>query len=93
LEQTNEFGELRIDMDVQTDSLIHDNLKKSKVVHMSLSEERPYPTILSKKGSYIVTFDPIEGSNIIESKYLVIIIRLYINFKLLESLINIVNDR
>ena len=56
-------------MDVQTDSLIHDNLKKSKVVAMSLSEERPYPTILSKKGSYIVTFDPIEGSNIIESKY------------------------
>jgi len=58
-------------MDVQTDSLIHDNLKKSKVVGMSLSEERPYPTMLSKKGSYLVTFDPIEGSRIIESNYAV----------------------
>jgi len=29
----NEFGDERIEMDVQTDSLINDNLKKSKVVY------------------------------------------------------------
>jgi fructose-1,6-bisphosphatase I len=67
----NEFGDERIDMDVQTDSLINDNLKKSKVVHMVLSEERPYPTIMNKKGDHIVTFDPIDGGNLIDSNYTV----------------------
>jgi len=39
----NEFGDERIDMDVQTDSLIQANLKRSKVVQTASSEERPYP--------------------------------------------------
>ena len=71
LDTVNDFGEVRLDMDVQTDSLIYDNLKKCKQVTMAMSEERPYPTAMSKQGSYIVTFDPIDGSNIIESNYTV----------------------
>ena len=71
LDVPNEFGETKLDMDVQTDSLIYENLKKSKEVCIALSEERPYPTILNKKGSYNVTFDPIDGSNIIENNFTV----------------------
>ena len=44
LGKKNEFGDEKLDMDVQTDSLVRDNLKKSKGVFMCLSEERPYPT-------------------------------------------------
>lgn len=58
-------------MDVQTDSLIYSNLKKSKVVSMALSEERPYPNVLNKTGEHIVTFDPIDGGNLIDSNYTV----------------------
>lgn len=58
-------------MDVQTDSLIYTNLKKSTAVNMALSEERPYPTQLSKAGEHIVTFDPIDGGNLIDSNYTV----------------------
>ena len=50
---------------------IRDNLKKSKAVLMCLSEERPYPTQLSKNGEYIVTFDPIEGGSPVECNYTV----------------------
>ncbi len=56
-------------MDVQTDSLIYANLKKCSAVFQALSEERPYPTILSKQGEYIATFDPIDGQNLIDSNY------------------------
>lgn len=38
---------------------------------MVLSEERPYPTILNKNGDHIVTFDPIDGGNLIDSNYTV----------------------
>lgn len=38
---------------------------------MVLSEERPYPTILSKDGEFTVTFDPIDGINLIDSNYTV----------------------
>lgn len=40
----NKFGDEKLDMEVQTDGLVRDNLKKSKAVTMCLSEERPYPT-------------------------------------------------
>lgn len=58
-------------MDVQTDSLIQANLKRSKVVQTASSEERPYPIQLSKNGQHIVTFDPIDGTNLIDSNYTV----------------------
>ena len=38
---------------------------------MALSEERPYPTILSKNGVHTVTFDPIDGTGLIDSNYTV----------------------
>ena len=60
---------MKLDMDVLTDSLIFSILKKSKAVAIAMSEERPYPTVLSKKGSYIVCFDPIEGMGIMESNF------------------------
>ena len=71
LGKKNEFGDEKLDMDVQTDSLVRDNLKKSKGVFMCLSEERPYPTQLSKNGEYIVCFDPIDGGSHVESNYTV----------------------
>lgn len=67
----NKFGDEKLDMEVQTDDLVRENLKKSKAVQMCLSEERPYPIQLSKGGEYIVTFDPIEGGSPVECNYTV----------------------
>ena len=72
LTSENAFGNTQLDMDVQVDSMIYDFLKESPYVAMAISEERPYPTFMHKKtGEYNVCFDPIDGSNILESNYAV----------------------
>ena len=67
IESQNEFGDLQLDMDVQTDSIIFQNLKLTGQVYAGVSEERPQMTYLCPEGQYIVTFDPLDGSSVIES--------------------------
>lgn len=56
-------------MDVQTDSLIFEALRDTGVVYAALSEERAYVTHLNQDGKYIVTFDPLDGSSIIDTNF------------------------
>jgi fructose-1,6-bisphosphatase I len=44
-------------------------MKASGVVHAAISEETPEKTVLNDDGSYIVTFDPIDGSSVIDSNF------------------------
>ena len=67
IDTANEFGEVQLDMDVQTDSLIFEALRETGVVYAGLSEERPQMTYLCPDGEFIVTFDPLDGSSIIET--------------------------
>jgi len=54
-------------MDVQIDSIIFDALAESEAVFAAASEEKPQLIQLNEKGKYIVTFDPLDGSSIIDS--------------------------
>lgn len=63
----NDFGDVQLDFDVQIDSILFDNLSQSGVVYSASSEERPYLTKLNEKGKFVVTFDPLDGSSIIDS--------------------------
>lgn len=67
IQTTNDFGDVQLDQDVQTDSLIFEALKNTGMVHSGLSEERSYVTQLDDNGKYIVTFDPLDGSSIIDT--------------------------
>jgi sedoheptulose-bisphosphatase len=67
IQTTNEFGDVQIDQDVQTDSLIFEALQKTGMVYSGLSEERAYVTQLDDNGKFIVTFDPLDGSSIIDT--------------------------
>lgn len=67
----NEFGDTQLDMDVQTDSIIFECLRNTGVVHSGLSEERAYITDLCDDGEYIVTFDPLDGSSIVDTNFTV----------------------
>lgn len=58
-------------MDVQTDSLIFEALRNSGVVYGALSEERAYFTELCEDGQFIVIFDPLDGSSIIDTNFTV----------------------
>jgi fructose-1,6-bisphosphatase len=52
---------------VQIDSILFDALKDSGVVYAASSEERPYLVKLNENGKFFVTFDPLDGSSIIDS--------------------------
>jgi sedoheptulose-bisphosphatase len=67
IESANDFGDVQLDFDVQIDSIIFDALKDSGVVYCAASEERPHTTILNPEGKFICTFDPLDGSSIIDS--------------------------
>jgi sedoheptulose-bisphosphatase len=66
IDNTNDCGDVQLDMDVQTDSLIFECLKDTGVVYAGISEERPQMVYLCPDGEYIVTFDPLDGSSIID---------------------------
>lgn len=54
---------------MQTDSLIFEALRNTGMVYAGLSEERSYVTHLDDNGKYIVTFDPLDGSSIIDTNF------------------------
>ena len=67
----NHFGEEQLNIDKETDEIIYRNLKESGVVYSACSEESIHPTILNEEGKYIVTFDPLDGSSILDAKWAV----------------------
>lgn len=69
IQTTNDYGDVQLDQDVQTDSLIFEALRNTGMVHSALSEERSYVTTLDDNGKYIVTFDPLDGSSIIDTNF------------------------
>jgi fructose-1,6-bisphosphatase len=67
IHNANEFGDTQLDMDVQIDSIIFDALKECGVVYAAASEEKPQLIKLNENGKFFVTFDPLDGSSIIDS--------------------------
>lgn len=58
---------MQLDFDVQIDSILFDALRDCGVVYAASSEERPYLVKLNDNGKFFVTFDPLDGSSIIDS--------------------------
>ena len=56
-------------MDVQIDSIIFDALKRSGTVYSGCSEETPKEIVLNPEGKFMVSFDPLDGSSIIDSNH------------------------
>lgn len=71
LTQQNPFGKTQSDLDIQADEIIFQNLKKSGVVHSAAYEEKPFTNELNPEGKYTVTFDPIDGSTVMDSNFAV----------------------
>ena len=59
-----------MDSDLATDAILFEELEKSGVVSIALSEENPVPKFLGGT-KFIVTFDPLDGSSIIGSNWTV----------------------
>lgn len=54
---------------MQTDSIIFESLRNTGVVWAGLSEERAYVNELCPEDNFIVTFDPLDGSSIIDTNF------------------------
>ena len=67
IETANDFGDVQLDFDVQIDGILFGALTECGVVYAASSEERPQLVKLNEKGKFFVTFDPLDGSSIIDS--------------------------
>lgn len=67
--EKNPLGKELADIDLKADEIIFNNLEKSKVVHSAMSNNRPSVNVLNEDAEYIVTFDPIDGSHVIDSNF------------------------
>lgn len=59
----NDFGDHQLEVDLITDEIIFNGLKKSKLVYFGTSEESPSMVDCGGEG-YCVAFDPLDGSSI-----------------------------
>jgi len=64
----NKFGDIQLDIDMSCDDIFFDTLRESGLVSMALSEEKPEPQYMDGNG-YIVTFDPLDGSSVIDTNF------------------------
>jgi len=70
IDDTNHFGDKQLKIDVLSDEIIFSNLKSTKLVKYALSEEKP--ELHNMEGQkFIVTFDPLDGSSIIDVNWAV----------------------
>lgn len=67
----NDFGEQQCNLDIETDDIIYKNLKDSGVVYSACSEESTQPRVLNEDGNYTITFDPLDGSSIVDANFAV----------------------
>lgn len=65
----NEFGKSQSNIDLEADKIIFKHLKTSGVVFAAASEESPKVNEISEDGVYFVTFDPIDGSSVIDCNF------------------------
>ncbi|MBU1992470.1 MAG: class 1 fructose-bisphosphatase [Patescibacteria group bacterium] len=62
---TNIYGEEQLALDVLSDRIIQDELKKNEVVGLLASEELPEETKVGD-GPYAVCYDPLDGSSLVD---------------------------
>ena len=65
----NEFGDEVLTVDLVADKLISDRLNATPSVTSYSSEEHPQLTRCNPKGLFCVTFDPLDGSSIIDCNF------------------------
>jgi fructose-1,6-bisphosphatase len=56
-------------LDLKADDIIFDHLKKAGNVRFALSEDYPDYVALNPEGKFTVTFDPIDGDDVLDSNF------------------------
>lgn len=65
-ENQNSSGEQQLKLDVQSDIIIEEELAKTSSVKVVASEEKSEPITINENGKYLVGYDPLDGSSLVD---------------------------
>lgn len=70
LETVNKFGDQQLHLDVHCDEVVQKHLAQNPSVRGIASEERPeYIELSTGEGGYDITYDPLDGSSIVDTNF------------------------
>lgn len=69
MESTNLFGDQQLHQDIKCDEIVEKHLKGNALVKAFASEERPHYQQIAEGEGYVVTYDPLDGSSIIDTNF------------------------
>ncbi|WP_187648358.1 class 1 fructose-bisphosphatase [Nitrosophilus labii] len=65
-EGENCSGEKQLKLDVKSDEVIEEELSKINSVKILASEEKTEPLLINENGKYLIGYDPLDGSSLID---------------------------
>merc|ERR1712100_647310 len=68
---SNSFGDTVLTVDLIADKLLFDWAAKSDIVHQAASEEKPELVTINEGGRFVLCWDPLDGSSIVDNNWAV----------------------
>jgi len=65
-QEQNSSGETQLQLDIQCDLIIEEELSHVASVHTLASEEKEESMLINKDGKYLIGFDPLDGSSLVD---------------------------
>lgn len=65
-QEQNSSGETQLQLDIQCDLIIEEELSQVKSVHTLASEEKEDVMLINESGQYLIGFDPLDGSSLVD---------------------------
>ncbi len=65
-QQENSSGETQLELDIKCDMIIEEELSRVSSVHTVSSEEKEHAEVLHKDGKYFISYDPLDGSSLVD---------------------------
>lgn len=70
LETVNKFGDQQLHLDVHCDEIVEKYARENPSIRGLASEERPeYIELTKGEGGYDITYDPLDGSSIVDTNF------------------------
>jgi len=65
-EEQNSTGDTQLKLDIISDEVIENNFKKLKSVKKIVSEEQEHIVDINEDGEYLIAYDPLDGSSLVD---------------------------
>jgi len=65
-QEQNSSGETQLQLDIQCDLIIEEELSQIDSVHTLASEEKEDAMLINANGKYLIGFDPLDGSSLVD---------------------------